>query len=174
MSKKITIHSQLEKVKSDIYWTFRVPIDRDDIEEIYRQKNLRLNVMLQDQESFNCALFHDGSGNFFININKQVRKKLDLEPGDKVKLIIERDDSEFGMPVPDVLKELMEQDPEGNEVFRSLTPGKLRSLIFMIAKPKSEQLKLIKALVIFDYLKESGGELDYKELMEAFKNNRYK
>ena len=43
-----------------------------------------------------------------------------------------------------------------------------------MGKPKSEQKQLEKVLIVFDYLKSVSVELDFKELNEAFKNNRFK
>ena len=174
MSTKVILEAKFELVKSDIYWTNRIPSNREDIEDLMIRKHVRFNCLIQGKERINCAVFPDGHGNFYIMINKTIRKKLELEPGDNVLLELERDDSQFGMPVPDVFSELMEQDPEGTEFFMALTPGKQRSLIYIINKPKSEEIKLRKALDVFRYLKESHGKLDYKELNEAFKNSPYK
>ena len=63
----------------------------------------------------------------------------------------------------------MNQDELGNTLFHNLTPGKQRNLIYIVAKPKSQDIRIRKAIVIIEYLKSSGGTIDFKELNEALK-----
>jgi hypothetical protein len=46
----------------------------------------------------------NGKGDFFIMINKQVKKKLDLTRGQIVHLLIEKDNSKYGMEMPEEFK----------------------------------------------------------------------
>jgi len=68
------------------------------------------------------------------------------------------------------MEELLLQDEDGNKVFHRLTPGKQRSLLHIIAKPKSENIRIKKAVAILEYLKSVNGKLDFKELNLAIKN----
>ena len=63
----------------------------------------------------------------------------------------------------------MEQDEEADKYFHQLTPGKQRSLLHIIAKPKREETRLKKAVVITEYLKTNKGKLDFTALNLAFK-----
>jgi uncharacterized protein YdeI (YjbR/CyaY-like superfamily) len=51
----------------------------------------------------------------------------------QIPVRIERDHSEFGHEVPEELQVLLDQDEEGNAFFRALTPGKQRSLIYLVS-----------------------------------------
>jgi uncharacterized protein YdeI (YjbR/CyaY-like superfamily) len=117
----------------------------------------------------------DGKGHFFITISKEVRKKYDLEEGDEVTLEISPDNSEYGMPLPEELAELWALDEEAYDVFHTLTSGKQRGLIYVIAKPKRSETRIKKAIQIMDYLKSVNGKLDYRELNAYMKstNNLY-
>jgi hypothetical protein len=170
---KLEINSHLEKVKSSLMWDYRFPIDKEEAEKIITEDR-RIICTINNEYEFNCGLIPDGKGNYFINVNKEIRSKLALEEGDKVHLLIYKDQSKYGMPVPDSFQELLYQDPEGEKYFNSLSPGKIRSLLYVIGKPKSEQKQLEKGLVILDYLKEVEGVLDFKELSDAMKSNRFK
>ncbi len=119
-------------------------------------------------------MLSNGAGDYFVMVNKEIRKKLKIETGDTLSITIKKDTSKHGMAVPEAFSELCQQDPEGNDVFHGLTPGKQRTLLHVMGKPKSEQKQLEKVLIVFDYLKSVSGELDFKELNEAFKNNRFK
>lgn len=157
---------------SGVYWGYvSVPVE---LAEKVRGKDRRVICSLSDNIEFHCALMHDGKGGFFVNIKKEYQKKLAVFDGDILTIKLREDNSKYGFPVSDGFLEMLHQDPEGDVVFHSLTKGKQRSLIHLVNKVKSEQLQLEKAFIILDYLKSVNGKLDYKELNQAFKNNRFR
>jgi bifunctional DNA-binding transcriptional regulator/antitoxin component of YhaV-PrlF toxin-antitoxin module len=171
--KGIELKTKLTKVKSSLMWDFRFPIDKDDAEKLI-DKDRRVICTINNELEFNCGFIPDGKGNYYINVNKEIRKQTGIEAGDQVSLTIIKDESKYGMPIPPTFEELLYQDPEGAAYFEALTPGKIRSLLYLIGKPKSEQKQLEKGLIILDYLKEANGILDHRGLNEAFKTNRFK
>ncbi|MEM6395057.1 MAG: YdeI/OmpD-associated family protein [Bacteroidota bacterium] len=116
-----------------------------------------------------AALMHDGSGNYFINISKEIRKEVGVDFGDEVDYELRPDHSKYGMAIPEEMTVLLEQDPEADRVFHSLTLGKQRSLLYLIGKPKRSDTRLTKALGVVEYLKSTKGKLDFKELNAALK-----
>lgn len=171
--KSIELQSYITKVKSSLFWDYRIPIDKDDAEKIIT-KDRRVIFTINESLEFNGGFIPDGKGNYYLNVNKEIRKRLGLHAGDSVRLKIVKDTSKYGMPIAPCFEELLFQDPEGASYFNALTPGKIRSLLYIIGKPKSEQKQLEKGLIILDYLKEYKGILDHKGLSEAFKTNRFK
>lgn len=129
----------------------------------------RVICRINNKLSFQCALMPAGNGDFFINTNKEIRKKLQLSVGDRVQVTLQTDDSEYGMAVPEELTTAWELDDDANTIFHSLTKGKQRSLIHSLGKIKSAETRLKKTLVMLDYLKSVNGKLDFKELNEAYK-----
>jgi len=83
---------------------------------------------------------------------------------------LKKDESKYGMPMPEEFDELMKIDDELNEVFHKLTPGKQRSLLHIIGKAKRSETRLNKAIVISEYLKQVNGKIDFKQLQQAFKD----
>ncbi|MFK7900779.1 MAG: YdeI/OmpD-associated family protein [Cyclobacteriaceae bacterium] len=133
----------------------------------------RVICCLSNTECIHAALMSDGAGGFFIMINKELKKKLDLSEGSKLTVSLEEDTSKYGIPMPEEMQELMGQDSEGDHYFHALTRGKQRSLLYLIGKPKTSGTRLKKALVIINYLKGTKGKLDFKELNQAMKNSSY-
>jgi len=165
-------NSILEKFDSDLwYFYFKVP---NDIADKLIDKDRRVMCTINNLVEYSCAIMHGSMGDFFINVNKEHRKKLKIQEGDEIEVTLVKDKSKYGMPMPEEFEETLYQDPEGDKIFHSLTPGKQRTLIHMVGKIKSSQIRINKALTIIDYLKEVSGNLDYKELNEAFKNSRFK
>ncbi len=162
----------LQKIESQVWYTgFLVP---NDIGEILTQDGeKRVMCSINGNKTFHAALLPYGNGSFFILVNKERQKKLKLIEGCELQITLEKDTSKYGMPMPEEMEELLAQDPEGNVLFHKLTMGKQRSLLHIIGKPKSTNIRLNKALTIVNYLKSTGGKLDFKELNVAFKENKF-
>jgi len=163
----------LKNEDTALMWYYMIEIPTD-IADTLKKESKRVICTLNNSEPYHAALTPDGQGNDYVLVNKERRKKIGVVVGDPVFVAIKTDDSKYGMAVTESFTELCKQDPEGNQFFHDLTPGKQRTLLHLMRKPKSKQKQLEKALVIFDYLKSVGGQLDFKELNRAFKNNRFK
>jgi len=164
---------RLDKINSSLGWNYHfvVPLE---ISKIILKENRRVVCTINNNLSFQCGLFPKGKGIYFINLNKENRTKLNINAGDELTIELTGDTSKYGIPIPSVFEELLAQDPEGEKHFHALTPGKQRSLLYIIAKPKSEGLQLEKGLVVLDFLKSFDGKVDFKGLNNAFKNNRFR
>jgi len=163
MSFKTTISNIYSNV-----WSFGIIVSQSQAAP-FLEGDKRVCCSINDTEAFQCALMSDGKGGFFINLNKERREALNLEDGEEVRITLTKDDSKYGMPLPEEMEELLLQDIEGADYFHALTKGKQRSLLYMVAKPKSVDIRLRKALVILDYLKTTKGKLDFQQLNQAFK-----
>jgi hypothetical protein len=114
--------------------------------------------------TFQAALMPLKGGDYFINVNKKTRDTLKLQEGSEVHVSLIKDESEYGLPVPEEFVELLKQDIEGSDRFHALTPGKQRTLLYIIAKPKASDLRIRNGMVILEHLKRTKGEIHYKEL----------
>ncbi len=151
-------------------WGHHFSVPKDIGEKFCEGDNRRVICQLNGTVEFQCALMPNKAKGYFINVNKEIRTKLNLKVGDQCVLKLTKDNSKYGLPVPEEFTELLYQDPEGEKIFHSLTMGKQRSLIYIIAKPKRAETRLNKAIVILDFLKENNGALDFKMLNQAFKD----
>lgn len=168
MATKTSYKTQVSQYDSTL-WSVYIPVPTDIAESFLESKTKRVVCTINNSLSLHCAILSMGNGNYYMLLNKDNRKKLKLNIGDAIDIIIEPDTSQYGIALPEEMKELLFLDQEGSEVFHKLTPGKQRSLLFLVGKPKNSETRLKKAVVILDYLKMTGGKLDFKELNEAFK-----
>lgn len=151
-------------------WDIAIYVPKNEAEKLTEVTDNRVLCTINDKKTIHAALMSQGNGDFFINLNKEVRKRLNLELGDQVNISLEKDTTKYGMPLPEELKTAWDLDPEGNAVFHTLTMGKQRSLVYIVGKPKSSEIRIKKALTMLEYLKSVNGQLDFKELNQAFKN----
>jgi hypothetical protein len=159
----------LQKFDSPL-WGFHIPVPDEVSKNFLETTGARVVCTLNGTEEFQCALMPKGDGSYFININKKLRDKLKLKPGSEVHAALRKDDSKYGLPMPEELAELLALDDEGNELFHALTPGKQRSLLYIAGSPKTSETRIKKAVVVVEHLKANGGKIDYKQLNEDMKD----
>lgn len=137
------------------------------ISELGADKRVVCNI--NGQVEYQCALISKGEGVYIIHVNKARMKQLKLKIGDQVQISVHKDASEYGLPVPEEFVAVMEQDPDAKAYWEQLTPGKQRTLLYIIAQPKSSELKITRALVIAGHLKANTGKINFRGLNDDLK-----
>lgn len=161
--------TNLERKPSSLSWNYTIDVPLDIANTFIEGDNRRVMCTLNEQHEFHAALMPNGKGGFFININSEIRKKLKLGEDAELHVQLKKDRSKYGIHLPEEMKELLLVDEEGSAFFHKLTPGKQRSLLHVIGKPKSSDIRLKKAVVVLDHLKTNNGKLDFRMLNVAFK-----
>lgn len=169
MDISIAFTTNLERKPSSLSWNFTIAVPLDIAEKFIEKDHRRVVCTLNEQYEFHAALMPNGNGGFFININSEIRKKLKLGEDAELYVQLRKDRSKYGIYLPEEMEELLLVDEEGSAFFHQLTPGKQRSLLHIIGKPKSSDIRLKKAVVVLDHLKTNNGKLDFKMLNLAFK-----
>ena len=151
-------------------WGYHINVP-DEVAQLFIAKNnKRVVCTLNGSETFQCALMPSKAGPHFININKVLRDKLKLRVGSEVQAELKKDESKYGLPMPEEMEELLLQDPEGDQLFHALTPGKQRSLLYIAGKPKGSETRLKKSITIIEHLKANQGKIDFKQLQQDMKD----
>ncbi len=167
-----TFETTLENFNSSL-WGHHIVIPIDIKEKFVIDKDRRVIIKINGSQEIPCAIMPNGDDYFFINVNKENRKKLKIKEGDKVTVEIKKDESKYGMPMPEEFEEILYLDPEVEKYFQQLTPGKQRNLLHLIGKPKGQETRIKKAIVISEHLKTHKGRLDFKILNEEYKNYNF-
>jgi hypothetical protein len=124
------------------------------IQDLGGIKSGRLICKANNTIEFQCGIVSLGDGNGYITLNKARLKKLKLQRGDSITIRLEKDKSEYGMELSAELNELLNQDHEANLRFKALKPGMQRSIIFYVSQVKSRNLRLERALLLLNNLKQ--------------------
>ncbi|QYO66501.1 DUF1905 domain-containing protein [Leptolyngbya sp. 7M] len=149
-------------------WHFLV-VDRKTADKLNFEGNSRRVICtIKGGESFPCALMPWGDI-FYIMVNKQRRAALGLEVGQMVDIVLEKDESKYGMPMPEELQEVLNQDSEGETMFEKLTPGKKRSMMYFIGKIKDIDRRIHTSLIFVEHIKRNNGKIIQEELSEELK-----
>jgi len=164
-NKKFT--STYEKFPEGLY-VLHFKVSQEIYDHFTKDGKKRVICSVNANENFHAGFLADGKGGWYIKLNKDKEKKYCLTLGDSLKVNMQKDETKYGMHMPEEFGELLVQDPEGEKHFENLTDGKKRSLIYKVDSVKSSDKKLERAITILDYLKASDGKLDWKELNIAF------
>lgn len=167
----LSFDSILEKYENNL-WNYHLKVPNHIIEKIKKERMGRFMCSLNKGSGFHASLMPAGNGIYFIKINKELRQEHKIELGDVVTVSIEKDKSKYGMPLPEEMEELFLHDPEGDHLFHQLTPGKQRSLLYLVVKIKSKEKRIEKSFIILEHLKEQKGSLDFKILNQDFKDKK--
>ncbi len=152
----------------DSGWHF-VPV-KAKIGEKFEKKDgsRRVVCTINGAESFQCALL-PSDGDFVIVVNKVKRDKLKIVDGDKITVELKADESKYGLPMPEELREVLDQDPDGDKLFHSLTPGKERSILYFVGKVKDIDRRIHTALIFIEHLKQNDGKIIQDTLQAELK-----
>lgn len=169
---KKTFKSPILKFESDL-WSYYVAIPKSIGDQFIDGEDRRIICTINTADPIHSALMPKGDV-YSVYVKKEFMKKYALNEGDEVEVQLEKDRSEYGMPVPESFRVLLDQDQEGSMYFHELTRGKQRNLIHIVGKVKNVDSQLAKGLAIMHHLKEAKGELDFKRLNVLIKeyNNR--
>lgn len=169
--KSYRIETELVKSTTGSNWHFLI-FENEVVTKLdFKDKFRRVLCSMNGAESFQCALMPWGD-RFYIIVNKKKRESLGIEAGDMVDVFLVPDESQYGLPMPPEFREVLDQDTDGDQLFHALSPGKQRSLLYQLSKPKDIDVRIHQALVIVKHLKENAGnvvgEKLYKELKRPF------
>ncbi len=163
----VSFTTTLEQLDYNI-WSYHLPVSKEITEQFTNGSDRRVVCTINGSVKINSALMPLDGGSYIL-VNKRIRKKLGLNEGDKVDVSLEKDSSEYGMPMPESFQVLLDQDEVGSKYFHELTPGKQRSLIYIVGKVKNINSQLNKGMAILEHLAEYHGKLDFKRLNEKIK-----
>ena len=129
----------------------------------------RVFCSINGREEHQCALIPHGDGRFVITVNKKLQTELGLSYGAEVDVTLRKDDSIYGLPMPEELAELMRQDQDSDRLFHALTAGKQRTLLYIIGNGKTSDDRVRRTLVVTGHLKANKGKINFKQLNESLK-----
>jgi hypothetical protein len=160
---KLRLKLPLEASESASGWQY-ITVPHEAGERFPRNGGSRRVICtINGAETFPCALM-PYEGAFTIVINKARRKALAITPGDILDVEITADDSKYGMPMPEELDEVLNQDPDGRKLFDALKPGQRRSMMYYIGKLKDIDRRIHCALILIDHIKRNDGKIEQKGL----------
>jgi len=164
--------SRLERSTNKLWGChFRVP--RQIALKLISGKSRRVVCTLNGSVAYQTALRPWSKGAFVIPVNAMLRRTLAVDVGMDVQVSLTKDRSKYGLPMPDELRMLLRQDPEGNRLFTALTPGRQRTLLHIVGSAKQIEKRIIRAVTIVNHLKAHKGKINYRQLYTSLRDFRH-
>jgi len=128
--------------------------------------NVRVLCTVNDAITFQGGLVALGKGRAYISFNLKRMKQIGVKDGEKVDVVLEPDESKYGMAVPEELQELFKQDKEGKKRFDLLTPGRQRYIIHYVSSVKNSQKRVDRAILLIENLKKlPKGKENFRDML---------
>lgn len=152
--KKISFASRICKLDY-LMGVHYVEVPANIIKKLGGLNKQRLLCSINKHPNFQCGMMALGEGKGYITVSKKKLNQFSITLGDAIKVILEPDNSEFGMEVPEELIEIFAQDPEAEKRFMKISPGKQRNIIYYVAGVKNSDKRIERALKLINNLKAS-------------------
>ncbi|HEV7701226.1 MAG TPA: DUF1905 domain-containing protein [Pyrinomonadaceae bacterium] len=168
VQKQVKVKSELVKSSTGSGWHFLIFDGKVATRLGFEDKFRRVLCSMNGAKKFHCALMPWGD-KFYIIVNKKRRDELGLTAGVKVDIVLEKDESKYGLPMSAELKEVLKQDRDGDRLFHALSPGKQRSMLYWLSRTKDIDRRIHEALIFIEHMKKNDGKIDGRKLMEEMK-----
>jgi hypothetical protein len=166
--KQVEFKTELAISSTGSGWHFLI-VEKEIVAKFaFEDKFRRVVCSINGSEPFQCALMPWGEL-FYIIVNKKKRDEVGIVAGDMVDVVLVKDESEYGLPMPEEFREVLNQDEEGDRLFHALSKGKQRSVLYMLSRSKNVDLRIHHALLLVEHLKENDGKLIGDKLYEELK-----
>jgi hypothetical protein len=169
--KALRFTAILEKSTNKL-WGAHLRVPPSIAKQLMKAGSRRVLRTLEGSEPHQCALLSYSEGVVVLSVNRKWCDTLHLDIGSKVRVSLQQDDSKYGLPVPVELKELFRQDAEGSLLFHLLTPGRQRTLLYIVGSARDSEARAWRASVILRHLRENNGIIRYKQLGLSFKKRQ--
>lgn len=168
MSKTVKFKTKLTQSLEGSGWHFLIVEKKIERKFGFEGKFKRVVCSINGGESFQCALMPWGEV-FYIIVNKQKRDAIGIVAGDTVSVELGKDDSKYGLPMPEEFAEVLNQDADGDRMFHALSAGKQRSLIYLVSNVSDIDKRIHVALLVVAHLKENDGKVVGEQLYQDTK-----
>ena len=93
------------------------------------------------------------SDTYKMMFGKRLQKELGVVLNDYFEMQIFKDHSKYGVELPEELNAVLLSDFEAYEIFESFTPGRKRSIIYVIIRIKNSQSRIDKSFLLCENLR---------------------
>lgn len=171
-AKQVKFKTELTISSTGSGWHFLI-VEKEIVAKFgFKDKFKRVVCSINGGGSFQCALLPWGEL-FYIIVNKKKRDEVGVVAGDMVNVVLVKDESKYGLPMPEELREVLNQDPDGDKLFHALTAGKQRSMLYYVGRIKDIDQSIHAALILLEHLKQNDGKIVADLLAEQLKRPIY-
>lgn len=130
-----------------------IMLDSKTASAFTKSGNRRVLCKLNDKVELHSAIMQRKDGGYFINIGLATCKKLKIKAGSTLTASFSPDGSAYQFEMPEELREVLDTDEKAAKIFRNLTDGNQRSLMYLVDQVKSADKRIERAFKIAEKIK---------------------
>ncbi len=153
--KSISYKTEIRRLDSLKLFYVEIPFDvltffsDAETKNIYNQ---RLMISINHCDLWHGGVVSLGNQTGYISIKGKILKDLGVHLDDEVYVYLTEDLSEYGMPFPDEVKEVLAQNPSYEKFFFSLSMGKRRYVLYYVDQVKNVDKRIERAYFMLEKL----------------------
>ena len=130
-------NAEIKKIEDKDGAYIEIPFD---VEEVYGAKRVKVKATFDGVE-YRGSIVKMGLPCYIIGITKEIRKKIEKEPGDIIEVTIEKDEEERVVEIPTYFKERIELDNNIKEFWNTLSFSMQKKYVTWITSAKKEDTR---------------------------------
>lgn len=170
--KQLKLKTKLIKSKTGSGWHFLIFDGKISDKLGFTDRFRRCLCSINGGKKFHCALMPDGD-TLYVIVNKKHRDALGIVAGDMVNVVLEKDESKYGLPMPEEFQAVLDQDADGDRLFHALGKGQQRSVLYLLSRPKDVDVRIHQSLIVIKHLKDNGGKVIGDKLYHELKRPKF-
>ena len=130
-------NAEIKKIEGKDGAYIEIPFD---VEEVYGAKRVKVKATFDGVE-YRGSIVKMGLPCYIIGITKEIRKKIEKEPGDIIEVTIEKDEEDRVVEIPTDFKERIELDNNIKEFWNTLSFSIQKKYVTWITSAKKEDTR---------------------------------
>ena len=130
-------NAEIKKIEGKDGAYIEIPFD---VEEVYGAKRVKVKATFDGVE-YRGSIVKMGLPCYIIGITKEIRKKIEKEPGDIIEVTIEKDEEDRVVEIPTDFKERIELDNNIKEFWNTLSFSIQKKYVTWITSAKKEETR---------------------------------
>ena len=130
-------NAEIKKIEGKDGAYIEIPFD---VEEVYGAKRVKVKATFDGVE-YRGSIVKMGLPCYIIGITKEIRKKIEKEPGDIIEVTIEKDEEDRVVEIPTDFKERIELDNNIKEFWNTLSFSMQKKYVIWITSAKKEETR---------------------------------
>lgn len=123
-------------------------------------------ISVNGSKSWHGGVVSLGNQTGYITVKGSILKELHIKEDELVNVVLEEDNSEYGMEFPEEFREILNQDPEAEKRFLALPMSKRRYIIYHIAQVKSSVKRIERGWFMMENLKKLPvGKEEFRQIL---------
>ena len=124
-----------------------------DVEKEFGAKRVKVKALFENKVEYRGTLVRMGSPDHILGLRKDIREQIGKQPGDVVKVSLEKDTEPRVVVVPDDYQKILDSEPEVKIFFKQLSYTHKKEYVRWIEEAKRQETRERRMLKSIEMMK---------------------